>query len=50
MIRCNVAKQLPQIDKGKAVWNSEDWIKDYMKEEEKGVNEGEGEGGYASDA
>ena len=34
VLRCNVAKQLPKVEHGKAVWNAEEWISNSLKEGE----------------
>lgn len=30
VIRCNLAKAMPKLESGQAVWNSEEWIKQKM--------------------
>lgn len=33
VIRCNVAKAVPKLAAGKAVWNSEDWIQSNIRDD-----------------
>jgi RNA recognition motif-containing protein len=42
VLRCNVAKALPKIEKGKAVWSAEEWIQGQGEEGEAGDEEGGG--------
>lgn len=37
VIRCNIARQLPKMDKGKAVWSADDWIKNSLMGQEEGA-------------
>ena len=32
VIRCNIARQIPKMDKGKAVWSAEEWIQSSMQD------------------
>ncbi len=32
VLHCNIAKTMPKLTAGKAVWNAEEWIKENMKE------------------
>lgn len=34
VLRCNIAKQLPKVDRGKAVWSAEEWIEGSLKDGE----------------
>ena len=36
VIRCNLAKAMPKLNAGQAVWNSEEWIQNSMKGEDGG--------------
>jgi peptidyl-prolyl isomerase E (cyclophilin E) len=36
VLRCNVAKQLPKVEKGKAVWSADEWISSSLKAGEGG--------------
>jgi RNA recognition motif-containing protein len=33
VIRCNIAKAVPKLAAGKAVWNSEDWIQSNLQDD-----------------
>jgi hypothetical protein len=39
VLHCSIAKTMPKLTPGKAVWSAEEWIKDNMKEE--GAQEGD---------
>lgn len=34
VLRCNVAKAMPKLPPGKAVWSAEEWIQNSLKDEE----------------
>lgn len=33
VLRCNVAKALPKAERGKAIWNAEEWIQNKLNPE-----------------
>lgn len=34
VLRCNIAKALPKLEAGKAVWSAEEWIQNSFQESE----------------
>jgi hypothetical protein len=37
VLKCNVAKALPKGEKGKAIWNAEEWIQNSLKDNVEGA-------------
>lgn len=34
VLRCNIAKAMPKLPPGKAVWSAEEWIQNSLKDED----------------
>ena len=34
VLRCTIAKELPKVERGKAVWSAEEWIQNSLKEKD----------------
>ena len=34
-LKCNIAKQVPQLEAGKAMWTAEEWIRNNLNDIEK---------------
>ena len=43
VLRCNIAKAMPKLPPGKAIWSAEEWIQNSLKDEDKDVLEGAGD-------
>ncbi len=41
VLRCNIAKALPKVEKGKAIWSAEEWIQGNLHEGEVHGDEGD---------
>ena len=39
VLRCTIAKELPKVERGKAVWSAEEWIQNSLKESEEPNND-----------
>ena len=34
VLRCNIAKAMPKLPPGKAIWSAEEWIQNSMKDQD----------------
>ena len=41
VLRCNIAKPMPKLPAGKAIWSAEEWIQNSLNEKDQDQIEGE---------